>query len=396
MKLVTILLLFLFLAVFSLSGVYAVGIGYRYVLTGVPIDFQPEMENTFNYELLANAGTTMDYEINVLGDLKPYVTLSTNLIKDVPSGSNVPFSAHLKLPSKLEPGIHDAQICVLETQTRGGGMIGARTEACGGFLIRVLYRGKYLKVENFDVPDVNIGEKLKIGITVKSWSEVDINSIKASIDIFGQSREGKGIKRIATVMTEEKQLKSNAQETLTAYFDTNGLEAGGYTATYTLFYDGQDINDSTEFKIGDLSLKILNYTREFEQGKVVKFEIEVLSQWNSKIGDVYGTVDVDNERLTTPLISLEPWENKTLVTYWDTTNKKVGDYNGRIVVYYSNKTTQEDAKLRVIVGKREWIGRMINISGISLIIILVILLIIMIWKTRKLGKAAKDKQKTGK
>lgn len=391
MKCIQFPILLFCVIILSLVNASAVGIGYRYVVTGGPLDFQPEMEKTFNYELITNAGSTMDYEISVKGGLEQYVTLSTNLIKDVRSGTLVPFSAHLKLPSKLESGIHEARICVLETQARGGGggMIGVRTEACGGFTIRVLYEGKYLKIERFDVPSVNIGERVNIEVGVKSWSTVDINSIKGIIDIFSLSRENKEMKRIATVMTDERQLKSNAEEVLVANFDTAGLEAGKYTAFLALYYDGEQINSSREFRIGDLSLKIINYTREFEKGKVNKFEVDVLSQWNSKINNVYSTIDIDGERLTTPVADFDSWENRALVTYWDATNKKVGDYNGKIVVYYSNKTTEEDVKLKVIVGKKEWRGIITNILGIALIIILIIILIIMIWKTRKKDKAAK-------
>lgn len=376
------LLFLFFITVVSLNRVDAVGIGYNHILGG-PIDFEPQMERTFNYFIITNAGIPMDYEINLSGDLKPYVTLSTNLIKNVPSGANIPFSATLKLPSALESGLHDAIICVLETQTRGGGMIGARTQACSGFIIRVLYGEKYLRIENFNVPNVDMGDKLKMELTVKSWSEVDINSIKAVIDISGPSREKGVMQKIATVETEEKPLKSNAEETLTAYFGTAGLEAGEYIAFATLYYDGKQLNDSHGFRVGTLTIKILNYTKEFEQGKVNKLEVQVLSEWNSKIDGIYSTVDIGEERLMTPLINLEPWENKTLLTYWDTTNKKTGDYKGKIVVYYSNKTTEEEGEFKVILGKEKIRGIIINIAIAIVIAILIITLIILFLKTRK-------------
>ncbi len=390
------LVLLLLAAILSLDGVHAIGIGYRYALTGGPLDFQPEMERTFAYELITDAGSTMDYEINVRGGLAPYVDLSTNFIPNVKSSTLVPFTAHLKLPPKLESGIHEAQICVLEGRTRGGGMIGARTEACGGFTIRVLYEGKYLKIQSFEVHDVNVGEMLKMEVAVKSWSEVDINSIKGYIDIFGPTRVNQELKKIATVTTEERQLKSNAEEVLTAYLDTSGMDAGGYTAFLTLFYDGEQVNMSRRFRIGDLHMEILNYTKQFPRGRVNKLDVEVLSQWNSRIDNVYSTIDIDNERLTTPVASFSPWENKMLTAYWDTTNKKLGEYKGKITVYYPNKTTEEIATFDVVIGGDERRGMITNLIVLIIIVLLILGLILLFFKTRKLDKEEKRSRQRNK
>lgn len=369
----------------SIESVYAVGIGYGYTPSG-PIDFQPEMEKTLSYFVISNAGRVMDHEITVEGALKQYVTLSSTLIEDVPSGAFVPFSATVKLPAKMPAGLHEATICVAETETRGGGMIGAKTRACGGFIIRVLSGEKYLKISRFDVPNVDIGEKLKIELAVKSWSEVDINSIKVLIDISKPTIEKEKMEKIATVSTEEKQLKSNAEEILTAYFDTAGMEAGEYVAFATLYYDGEHLNDSRGFRLGTLTIKILNYTKEFEQGKVNRLGVQVLSQWNRRIDGIYSTVDIEDERLITPLTSLEPWQNITLVTYWDTTNKKIGNYKGKIIIYYSNKTTEEDAEFRIVVGREKMRTLIMNIIITFVIVILIISLVIMFLKTRKASR----------
>lgn len=382
-----LLLLFL-ISILSLQNVAAVGIVYGYFSDGNPIDFQPNMETTFDYFLSTDAGRAMDYEISVEGDLAPYVTLSTTLIEDVPSGKNVPFSATLKLPEKLLPGLPQAIICALETETRGGGMVGARAKICGGVTIRVLYGEKYIKINQFIVPNVAIGEQLKIKIAIKSWSEVDINSIKAAIDILKPVAKGK-TEKIATVTTEEKQLKANADETLTAVFDTTGLEAGEYSAFVKLSYDGKELNDSKNFKIGTLNIKILNYTTEFEQGKINRLGIQLLSQWNSRIDNIYGEVAIGDEKLTTPLANLEPWENKTLVAYWDTTDKELGDYPGKITIYYENKTTEQDAQFKVVISKEKMKKIITNVLVGSVIAILIIILLILIIKTRKPEKRKK-------
>lgn len=396
-KILICLFLAFLLCIHSLHTVYAVGIVYS---QGGLYDFQPGLEKTFGYEIKVNAGTVMDYMITVKGELKDYVTLSSNLFKDVAPGNKPTFTATLKLPNKMEAGVHNAEICILEGKTRGaGGMVGARTEACTGFMIRVLYGEKYLKIEKFNVPNVGVGEKLKMELTIKSWSEIDINSIKASIDIFRPGKEKTKMEKIATVETDEKPLKSNAEEVLTAYFDTNGMDAGEYLAFATLYYDGRQMNESAGFRIGMLSLKILNYTKEFEQDKVNRLGIQVLSQWNSRIDSIYGVIDIEDERLSTPLINLEPWENKTLITYWDTTNKRIGNYKGKITLYYSNKTTEEEAEFKVVIGKEKMRRIITNIIIAIVIAILIISLIVMFLKTRKAGreegtKRGKQKKKS--
>lgn len=378
------------LHIFLLNGVYAVGISYS---EGGMFDFQPGWEKTFDYEISTNAPSTMDYQVLVKGELKDYVTVSQDYFKDVMPRQRPAFTATLKLPDTMEPGLHEAYICALEMSTRGGGMVGARTEACTGFSVRVLYGEKYLRITHFNVPNAGVGERLKMELGVKSWSAVDINSIKASIDIFGPSKEKGELQKIGTVETDEKILKSNEAEILTAYLDTTGMEPGLYGAFATLYYDDKQINDSTGFRIGTLSVKIINYTKEFEQGKVNKLGIQILSQWNSPIDGIYATVDIGDEKLVTPTISLEPWSNLTLLTYWDTTNKNTGVYKGKIIVYYSNKTAEEQADFRVVIPK----GSMLMPIIIACIIALLVLsLIFLIYKVRKQGKAETRKIKAQK
>jgi hypothetical protein len=299
----------------------------------------------------------------------------------------------MELPERVEaPGIHDTLICVIEGEGRVEGAIGTRVEMCASVAFRVLYYSKYLVIENMNVPNADRGDIIPIDLVVKSWTEQDISSLKATIDLFGPDEKGYD-KKITTIYTEEKALPSNDKKTLSAYLNTENLDPGEYKAVATVFYDGNEANISKNFRIGLLTVKLLNYTQLFERGKVNKFDVIVGSKWNRRIDNIYADINIGNDSIRTPSSVLESWKNTTLSAYWDLTEKKTGAYNGNIVLHYGENSSRQDINVKVAIGKEE-IRRIMTSTIIgTIVVILVAILVILSLKTIKMNRKENEGKK---
>jgi len=384
-KRVILLIFLLFSILILIKPIYAVGIVFP---SNNEIDFKPGLEKTFNFRVTPSS---MDVKLSVSGYLAEYVALSKALIKS--NSTDRRFKVMIKLPEKIEkPGHHKVWISAEEVidESKIKGNVGTSCNAMVYILIHVLNKGKYVDM-SLNAPNVNLNEPVNFAVNVKSFGEEDINSIKAAIDVYSPDNE-----KLATVYTDEKPLKSNIEGTLHAQLDTKGYTAGNYNAIATLNYDGETKEDKKSFRIGELNIKIINYTKEFEKNKINKFDIEIESGWGNKIEGAYGEIKINNNSIKTPNINLDPWNKKIITAYWDTNNVETGFYDTEITVYYEDRTTVERGVVSVI-EKKEAFAEMpgvISLSTTTVLVLIIILLIIIdiIWITKK----GNDKKKQNK
>ena len=366
----------LFSIIILIKPIYAVGIGFP---SDNEIDFKPGLEKTFNFRITPSR---MNVRLSVSGYLAEYVTLNKTLIKS--NSTDRIFKVMVKLPERIEkPGHHRVWISAEEVidGPKMGGTVGTSCNAMVYILIHVLNKGKYVDMI-LSAPDVNLNGPVNFAVNVKSFGEEGINNIKAAIDVYSPDNE-----KLATIYTDEKPLKSNTEETLHAQLSTVGYKAGTYSAVAILNYDGETKEDKTSFRIGELNIKIINYTKEFEKNKINPFYIEIESIWGNEIEGVYGEIKINNDSIKTPNINLDPWDKKTITTYWDTNNVETGFYNTDITVYYEGKTTVETGIVSVI-EKKEAFGEMpgvINFNTTTILILIIIILIVIdiIWIIKK-------------
>ena len=185
-----LLISFLLLIIILIKDVHGVGIRFP----TVDIDFEPGFENTFNF---AVTPSRMDVKLSVSGYLSEYVTLSKTLVKS--NSTDRTFNVIIKLPEKIEkPGHHKVWISAEEVIDKSKilGNIGTSCNAMVYILIHVLNKGKYVDM-SLSAPDVNLNEPVNFAVNVKSFGEEDINSIKATIDVYNPDNE-----KLATVYTD--------------------------------------------------------------------------------------------------------------------------------------------------------------------------------------------------
>jgi len=354
------------------------------------IDFQPGLEKTYNFRVGTETTHPMNYKIYAKEDLAPYITTSiSEIFVDPHSGFD--FSASLKLPDYLSPGMHYGYICVMETEPMGGpgSSIGIKTEVCAVIQVKVLYPGKYLVINNFDAVVTN--RQVQFILDVENLGTEDIISAKPFIDIFELNRTEK----LASVEGQAQPVPSNTKATLTAFLDAGLFNVGDYLAKAIVNYDGLEANASKQFKIGELEVRLVNYTKEFEQDKISPMEIEVESLWNQEIKNVFVEVSIskNGEKLPdmrTPSETLPPWGRTILKTFFDTNGLAAGDYDASFRINYENKITESSGTIKIKERKLESPKLSLSLNTILLLIVLVLLILLILLVLRR--KKRKEQQ----
>ncbi len=362
--------------------------------------FSPGLTKTYTYTVISNTDKVMDHEIELMGDLAPYFTVSKHVLKDLAPGGADSFTSTMTLPQELEPGEHRGYVCALETQTRGAGgtggaSIGTRVRICALVVVFSAYPGKFIDFELL-VGDANKGEKIPIVLVVTNYG-TDPVTVDGEIEILFNDVKAGEESRVVTLKTNSEYLKTAEQKTLTATLDTKDMNIGGYTAVATVYYDGNHTTKERDFRIGDVYIDILNFTDKALKNQLNTLNIYAKSNWNQKINEVYSNVIISDSEgrpvanLNSPPISMEPWENNTMQVFWDTTNLTGETYNIYVTVNYENKNTTKVGQIRLVEGAVKI--SMLTILLVALILVVILLIILIITLLKKMTEKGKGEKR---
>ncbi|MEK6903770.1 MAG: hypothetical protein AABW64_03940 [Nanoarchaeota archaeon] len=313
------------------------------------VDFQPHTKLNLTTVVLNGGLSEANVSLAFSGELNAYIRFAPEHVV-IPPGSMHTFSFLLDFPAQIKkPGRHLIQIYAIEAPLGKKSGIVPLTAVNSFLYVTVPYTGKYAE---FDVEtrDVNIGEPVIFKISTRNLALDNISS--ASTTVFITNRRDESIETLAT-----KPIFLPAQTTTeeTLVLQTTTLEPGPYRAIAILDYDGEkSLEKEIPFRIGTLFVALLNYTNLFTAEEINKFVLDVENRWNLNIEQMYGEISILKEGqlmgsvLRTPSLSLEPWERKTLTTFFDTRGLEPGKYTAQITLFYSNMTTQETGSIRIM------------------------------------------------
>lgn len=331
------------------------------------ITFKPNLQQSFFFRGYGDGMEELDIRISG-GELAKYVTLH-RLNKNE-------FIVSLKLPEFLEPGIHKIRVGVVPKVSPRESGIGAIAAVRAPIIIFVPYPGKYVKAR-FSATNANVNEFVIFTIYAKNLGKETVQMAYANIDVFDPENV-----KVINVKTNEASIKSQEEVILKARFNASGLKDGIYKANADLYWDGNVTKLTTSFKIGNLYVKVVNYTKILEPDKINRFDIGIESRWNTPIKSIYGKVTINKTTAITPTTQLKPWEKKIITTYIDTKHIAVGEHPVEIVLYYENVTTTEIGKVNVIIPEKPAPKMSVTLLVIA-VILLIIGNIILVWHMRK-------------
>jgi hypothetical protein len=363
----------LFLIFFCIPSLYAIGIRSE---SNQPITLQPGFSKDYKFYV---SDITEDVEIYAHNDIEntmdvaQYVKLSNPV--DLDTGEKF-FIATVSFPQNIDDSVGGRQAILIGAKEKSstGTIIGGVAAVQKVIFVNVLYPEKRIRI-GLSVPNINENEEIKATVSLQSWSIQDISKISGLFMLFNENDE-----KIAEKESSVISLKSGATDKITENLPTVGLSAGNYRIEAVITYDGEEVGEKREFRIGSMDLTIDSYTEEIPAGGISKFKIAVRSGWNSHISGVYATVFLNGkEVLKTPNYELEPWGSVTLENYLDASSLDVGKYPIEIVLHFGGATKRISGTLKAVEKEKESSEESPSGNSSLVVIVLVAGLVVMIF-----------------
>ncbi len=343
------LIFFVFLSILQVSALRVSG--DRMI---VNVDYEPNLviENTFMVTSAEDYTSTYDiFPILIKGqDLSQYFIVTPNRIENVESGGSRAFNVRLQLPEKLEsPGENEMWVKV-KIDVEASGVIRAFPSIAIRYLIFVLYPFKYITWD-FYTADMNINETKEFSVQFTNLGEPTIESAYADIE-FINLETNQTIKTIKTLT--ERNIEKRKYVKLLANFDSRGYPQGNYKAIARLYWDGNVSVDEKPFRIGTKFVRIDDYTKLFEYNAINKMLINLSSEWNTHIPDIFARVeiyDIETEKKLKEFKSvsaeLMPWEKKSLEAYFDTKGLEKKEYKMQVHLLYGDAGSRSEDIIKI-------------------------------------------------
>lgn len=352
---------FMFVLIFMLIIPCVMGLGITPARTTV--NFEPNLEKEVSFSVINSEAKDLNLVVSVQGELAEYVSLSETSFSMSSTQDSKEVLYNVNLPSELSPGLHTAEIMVLqspESKDLSETYIEATLAVITQLYIYVPYPGKYAEADLsvFNLDDGNV----QFVIPVISRGEFDLTSVKANIDIFTSLNE-----KVATINTNEIEILSKERKEVTALWDTTNINAGPYRVVATLIYDEQTLKLERNFNVGKKRLSIESIeVNDFTLGDIAKFEILVKNEWGENMSDVYVQMLVRNNGefigdFKSPNYEIESLDKILMTAFWDTKGVKAGTYDSSLLLHYDLLIDEQDLQLEVNENS-------INIIGLGYVI----------------------------
>ncbi len=311
------------------------------------LNFEPSLEKDVAFSVINSEHKDMAVLLMIRGPLNESITLNDAYAEFSSDQDSRSFSYHIRLPERFEkPGTYEGEIVALELPKdfkNKGTFVGATLAVVTQLEVHVPYPGKYVDAEVTVIP----GKETQFFIPVINRGELDIGSVRATIDIFSSQ----GGLRVDSIETDTSALKSLERKELTATW--KNATPGTYYAKISVFYDNEVAYLENEFAIGEQKLNLLQvYVKDFHLGEIAKFNAVIENTWSQDVKDAYLDIiaynarheimaDIKSQNYKVPALS-----KIEMVSYWDTVGVHEGTYDGKIILNYG-KTTEKPVQITI-------------------------------------------------
>jgi len=369
------------LGIFMISSVYALGVSPA----RTTLDFSPGMENTVDFQILNSAGKDMNILIAAQGELAEYISVSSGALNVAATEKTKQVSYEFSLPENLGPGLHTADIIILEAPNSADGAtsVKATVAVVTQLHIYVPYPGKHAKAEMKIVSSKDGG--VTFVFPVISVGEFDLTSVKVNVDIYDTAGT-----KIDSFMTSPIEIPSGEKKEIVRAWGV-GAPSGDYVARASLIYDEGTQGFNGTFSIGDAGLVLQDIgVNDFKLGEIVKLNMLVENRWNEKIEGAYVYANILNDRgdivskFESAAHDIPSKSKENFEAYWDTAGVKVGTYEADIAIKHGEESSKNSLQFKVdeneltIIGLGYVISDGANGGENGLVIILIIVIVVLV------------------
>lgn len=351
------------------------------------IDFEPGLQKSFKFNFFID-NPDMRLAIEKSGDFSDYLTFDKTTVE-----SHESVTATLKLPeTPAKYGMNYLYVAGRQEGKMGPGF-GIVGVIRGVIRIIVPYPGKYAEAELF-VNNTKKGELTNYELTIYNRGSENLQ-VDGAIKVNFPSGD-----EVGEIRLERFELLTRASKKITGALDTTNYSAGKYYAKVILEFEGLNTSEANaEFRVGDLFVEIVNYTREIERNKINRFEVQIESNWNDPIGGLYGEGEIvgGNIRFKTPSANLKSFEKTQLTGYLDATNMTEDMLKVKMDLVYAGKRTSK--MLDVYFKKEPRDMKLIYItiaSVVTILFLIVVIVFITLWAFRRNAESKHGKKRKKK
>jgi len=323
------------------------------------VNFESNLEKTISVSIVNSEHKNMDLVIYSQGELAENILLKENKLTMTKNEESKNFEYQISLPDNLSPGLHTAEIIVLqipETSDEGDAYIGAALAVTTQLYIFVPYPGKYAEAE-LNIVDAEEGQDVQFVIPIINRGKLDLVNVKANIDIYGQLNE-----KITSFNTQSIAIESGKRTELVSNWKAD-VPVGIYRAVVTLIYDESSLRLEKQFNVGSKILELQNIeVNDFNLGEIAKFEMLVENKWSEQVNGAYTRTKVFNDEgevmadFKSPTYDLPSLEKSVMISYWDTAGVKQNTYDASVYLIYGEKSSQQDFKFEVSENEIRVVG----------------------------------------
>lgn len=377
-------LISLFLILLITPGVFSLGI----TPGRTTLDYESGLEKEIAFSVLNNEHKNMQVMLMIQGELNDSITLYESIVDFMPSDESKSFKYKVKFSDKIskEPGLHTAEIVALEVPKAdaGGTFVGATVAVVSQLYVYVACPGKCIETD-LNVLDAEQNSTATFIVPIINRGELGIGEARAIIDIYTGLNE-----KVGSVETDYASISSGMRTELTGRWEIN-VNSGNYLAKVTVLYDGESKSFEKQFAVGSEILSIESIlVNNFRLGEIAKLQILVENKYNQELKSVFANMLVYNSKsqvmadIKSAAEDIPALNKKELIAYWDTVGVEEGEYDGKLMVKYGQKSTDKNLVLKVSEDSLDifGVGYAIRPSGgegtsmTTILLILVILLLI--------------------
>ncbi|MBW2980532.1 hypothetical protein KY360_03885 [Candidatus Woesearchaeota archaeon] len=322
----------------------AFALGIRPVKT--ELDFQQHYEGSF--KVVNNDHKALRVRIYAEGDLKDFISLPQKELEFSSSEEIKTVQFSLELSEKqLPPGRVEGRIIVEEelySLDRDDGYVAANLKIAHKVHVDVPFPEKYIEAKvEVDEQEEGVG----LITSVKNLGTQDLEEVKPEVKVFS------GNEIIESYEHPPEYLDHMEEHSFRDYVEKEKLGKGEFKVLSSISYAEYTLEVIEAFMIGKPIIEIINYDKYFVEKRINELAVELKSEWNTLIENIHLETFVfkDNKEVfntKTTSFDLQPYEERKVITHFDTRNLELGEYDINLVLYYGNQSTIEKYKAEVL------------------------------------------------
>jgi hypothetical protein len=346
---------------------------------------------------LRNSNAAPDrIRVTIEGPLSDYIILNFPSEITLKEKETRCLSYTVKMPAVMEKaGVISSYITATEVPDevdRGGIQFNIVVSVKHRFSLRVPYPGKYFDF-NFIVNDVKEGEPATFMLNAISRGNETVDRLSGHVEIY-DATANLLVKSID--FNEKTNIKTGDSVDLKAVWDTTGYSPGPYRAVAKVEYDGKEASLERTFQIGTLHIEILNYTKKAYNSSINRIDIDIKSNWNDPVDDVYADLLIQKDSystsLKTPAVRMDSFAKSTLTTFWETSGTNIGSHSMLITLHYAGRNTTEDGNIDVVLKEVEKPSPL-NATNVLLAVVVFLIVVNVVWFMRRRKKDREERER---